>query len=445
MQSEGRVEIINNSTNTATWYSTQNDTTREVGPQFGPYKLCMQDDGNLVAYATNRSSYNDADESNPYLEPAWVWATDTTALGIRPFTLSISDDGVASITDSRGVKVWSTYGWLRNCKDAGAQYLLDYPDTNGDPWQNFLSALKTAPNMNRIWKGPPCRDCAETPYSAGATYLKFYPDAKASGLSAAQHYKDIGRLANRSWTGRTDCSETLHPPAASPSPAPALAPAPAPAFAPPPAVPCSPPPAAAPANNSLSCAELPQQQHQQQVNPNGVAIVVIDPSGGSCGNQANPLRSQAGQAGQGSCGRPNVGVTDEFRQQQSLWLPYLSSPGCMTSSSRLVSPNKKYVAGIWPNGLLGIASMRSASIGPDIWTHTTDDTNGTYGEDQGPPYRLCILDNGSLVLVDGENTILWHTYAVMRGSPPFKAMLGNDAVLKVWDDDGILVWESHSM
>jgi hypothetical protein len=115
----------------------------------------------------------------------------------------------------------------------------------------------------------------------------------------------------------------------------------------------------------------------------------------------------------------------------------------MTSSSRLVSPNKKYVAGIWPNGILGISSLKAMSQTPDIWTHITD--VGMYEPGNGPPYKLCILNNGSLVLVDGDENVLWHTYAVMRGEPPFKTALDNDGVLRIWDDNGILVWESHTL
>jgi hypothetical protein len=192
LQKDGNFVVYKQGQKAAMWASSPNDTTRPKGKN--PLKLCMQDDGNLVIYNSTPAPNN------------WIWQTDTTDKGKGPFSLSINDKGTLTVTDSKGVRIWTNGSdWMRTCTEARAKYLADHVDVKRageDPWSHYVRMiLKNAPGKEketREWPGPKCRECDK----AKDYYIMFYPEVKKA--DAAKHYL---KNTNRIWTSTSPAAE----------------------------------------------------------------------------------------------------------------------------------------------------------------------------------------------------------------------------------------------
>ena len=63
------------------------------GKGAGPYRVVMQDDGNLVLYDSNNAA---------------PWATGTNGKGVAPFRAVMQDDGNLVVYDSQNKVLWAT-------------------------------------------------------------------------------------------------------------------------------------------------------------------------------------------------------------------------------------------------------------------------------------------------------------------------------------------------
>jgi hypothetical protein len=188
LQSDGNFVVYKDNPRAAMWASSPNDTTRPKGKN--PLRLCMQDTGNLAIFNSN---------------PDWIWQTDTKDKGVGPFYLSINDKGILTVTDSKGVRLWTNGpDWMRTCTDARAKYLEKYVDVKRageDPWSHYDKMILKSPaakKETREWPGPKCRDCDK----AKDYYITFYPEVKKA--DAAKHYL---QNKNRVWSSTAPATE----------------------------------------------------------------------------------------------------------------------------------------------------------------------------------------------------------------------------------------------
>lgn len=178
IEASGELRIVSVQSPNKVHWSHNKDSGKVPGP--GPYKLMLTTPGNLELRDAKDAIY---------------WESDSSDMGISPFTLQMRDDGALGIWDSRNTLVWATV-FARSCEDARAIYKRQY----GGDWADFLHNLKNK-KEDKVWWGPKCMSCDE----AAKKYYDRYPDAKQSKEPAAKHYVNIKPTDDRLWNGLGEC------------------------------------------------------------------------------------------------------------------------------------------------------------------------------------------------------------------------------------------------
>ncbi len=166
-----------------------NSTYTGRKPGKGPFKVCMQSDGNLVAKNGEGKVYFD------------TYTGDKMGNG-PSFTLRIQNDKNLVISDNFGRAIWASLDTARTCKAASDTFAAEYmsaADKNKKkvPWDVYMALVKSKPkDINPKWRGPRCDTCPD----AVKRYNENYPDAKNGG---AAHYAKAA--PGRIWNSGTNC------------------------------------------------------------------------------------------------------------------------------------------------------------------------------------------------------------------------------------------------
>ena len=202
MQTDGNFVVYERSKAIwATHHSVPLHSTVPIGDTYKPYRLCIDNVGNLSV--TN-------------IKNKQVWSSDSGGKDVGPFQLTMQNDGHL-VLRGKHVPVWGSK-WSTKCVSVQNWWKQNKNAKAVNPWADYVARLKR--REYHVWPGPKCYDCE----GAKRQYRLMYPDI--GGIDAALHAADH---KDRVWKGMTNCfpkpaPAVQKPEAKKPRPPPSLPP-----------------------------------------------------------------------------------------------------------------------------------------------------------------------------------------------------------------------------
>ena len=116
-----------------------------------------------------------------------------------------------------------------------------------------------------------------------------------------------------------------------------------------------------------------------------------------------------------------------------MFCPHLLQNDVLRTGDSILSEGKSFTVTLDD---VGVLSVTPSAGGPPAWSSPKD------GGFPRPPFRVQLMGDGNLQLLNSWDKIIWMTESAGIGTGPYSLSLADDGVLSLLDSEPSTVWSS---